>query len=203
MTITFTHPEQNWQAVLSALEQHQSVGFPTETVWGIGADAYSKQAIRALNDLKGRHSDKALQVSCLDIEQALRLAKSNQVNLKKLLCLLPGPLTLVVWAAPDCPLWLQKGGKVGLRVPNHPTIQELLRRFGGPLATTSLNPTGLPPAQNWQEAQAYGLAAALLDGPSDPKALPSTVVDCTTGQILREGALSGQVRAILREGDQP
>lgn len=192
-----TLQEEDLSRALHALEAGQSVGFPTETVWGIGADARSEDAIARLNALKDRGSDKALQVSCATPAFARALAAPQQPLLDRLLAWLPGPLTLVAWAAPDCPPWLQKEGKVGLRVPDHPTIQELLRRFGGPLATTSLNPSGLPPARNYAEAAAYQLAAALLDGPAPSQRQASTVLDCTTGQILREGDLATPLRAIL------
>ncbi len=182
-----------WQAALAALRRNQCVGFPTETVWGLGAAAFSEEAVLGLSRLKGRGEDKVLQLSCLDIAQALALAAPGQPALLALSTALPGPLTLVAWAAPSCPAWLQREGKVGLRIPDHPTIQELLRRFDAPLATTSLNPTGLLPARNAAQAQAYGLAAVVLDEPSaglpaEPPGLPSTVVDCTSGAILREGA---------------
>lgn len=201
---------EGWAEALKALQQGKSVGFPTETVWGLGVCAHIEAAVKHLSDLKKRDSTKALQVSCLDIEQAKRLVLPEQVMLERLYRLLPGPLTLVAWASSACPAWLQFEGKVGLRVPDHPTIRELLRRFGEPLATSSLNTAGQPPARTYQEARAYGLAAVLLDayGPNDPEnshaapsiGLPSTVVDCTTGQILRQGAVSAaHIKAALEQ----
>ena len=96
--------------------------------------------------------------------QARALAAPQQPIFEALASLLPGPLTLVVRAAPICPPWLVFGGKVGLRVPDHPLTQALLARWGGPLATTSLNPAGQPSARTLAEARAYRLAAVLTGG---------------------------------------
>ncbi|TSA85672.1 threonylcarbamoyl-AMP synthase [Deinococcus detaillensis] len=184
---------QPWPQALAALASGQVIGFPTETVWGMGADARSPSAVQALSRLKGRPEGKALQVCCADTEQARHLAESGQPLFEALLTLLPGPLTLVAQASSACPPWLSFEGKVGLRVPRYALTQELLQRWEGPLATTSFNPAGQPSALTWAEAQRYGLASVLLSGETEPGGLPSTVVDCQTGQILREGAVPASV----------
>ncbi|GAA4016436.1 L-threonylcarbamoyladenylate synthase [Deinococcus rubellus] len=203
-----TQPQPQWEAALAALTRGRIIGFPTETVWGLGTDAHSPSAVAALSVIKGRPSGKALQVSCADVTQARALAAPQELHFEALAALLPGPLTLVVRAAPTCPAWLVFGGKVGLRVPDHTLTQALLRRWGRPLATTSLNPAGQPSARTLAEARRYGLAEVLLEVPSEdpsnplaaPEAshLPSTVVDCESGEILRQGALPASIiRAVL------
>ncbi|WP_237724972.1 L-threonylcarbamoyladenylate synthase [Deinococcus alpinitundrae] len=204
-----TQPPSPWTATLAALAGGGIVGFPTETVWGLGVDAASQPAVTALSAIKGRPAGKALQVSCGGVAQARALAAPQQPIFEALVSLLPGPLTLVVRAAPICPAWLVFGGKVGLRVPDHPLTQALLARWGGPLATTSLNPAGQPSARTLAEARTYNLAAVLLEGPSaspETGLLPSTVVDCESGEILRQGALPvSVVHAVLAgvPGRQP
>ncbi|WP_293913962.1 L-threonylcarbamoyladenylate synthase [Deinococcus sp.] len=185
------HSEQPWNEMLAALARGEAVGFPTETVWGLGADAASRPAVESLAALKGRPAGKALQLSCASVEQARRLAAPGQPLFEPLCALLPGPVTLVVRASAACPAWLVYGGRVGLRVPDHPLVQELLSRWGGPLATTSLNPAGAPSALNLAQADAYNLASVLLSGEAGA-GLPSTVIDGGTGQILRPGALSAE-----------
>ena len=179
-----------WAAALVALTRGEAVGFPTETVWGLGVDAASSAAVAGLTRLKGRPPGKALQVCCASAARASALAAPNQPLFDALCAHLPGPLTLVVRAAETCPAWLSFEGQVGLRVPDHPLILALLERWGGPLATSSLNPAGQPSARTLAEAQHYGLASVLLDNSDHiPLAgLPSTVVDCTTGKVLRQGA---------------
>jgi L-threonylcarbamoyladenylate synthase len=194
---------QPWTEVLAALSRGEAVGFPTETVWGLGADSASEGAVQALAALKGRPPGKAIQVSCGSPEQASRLAAPDQPLFTALCSLLPGPVTLVVRASAACPPWLVYGGRVGLRVPDHPLVQELLKRWGRPLATTSLNPAGQPSARTQAEAEAYKLAARLLSGEAGG-GLPSTVVDGESGQILRPGALSaGELQAVLDRGTRP
>ena len=184
-----THTE--WQQAINALRRGEAVGFPTETVWGLGVDAHSEAAVRSLSRLKGRPIGKALQVCCGAVLEARALAAPGQALFGALCAYLPGPLTLVARAAADCPAWLSVDGLVGLRVPDHPLIQELLSRWGGPLATSSLNPAGLPSARTRREAESYHLAAVLLDAANLPAPLgqPSTVVDCVNARILREGAV--------------
>lgn len=188
-----TQREQPWNEALAALSRGEVIGFPTETVWGLGADARLQSAVATLSVLKGRPQGKALQVTCGGAEQARRLVAPGQPHFEALLALLPGPLTLVARAAEECPPWLVFGGKVGVRVPRHDLVQELLRRWGGPLATTSLNPAGASSARTLAEAQRYGLASVLLSSAAEPSGLPSTVVDCESGQVIRPGALPASV----------
>ena len=190
-------PQLIWQAALSALRRGEAVGFPTETVWGLGVDARSEAAVGFLSRLKQRPPGKALQVCCADAGQARALAAAGQPLFEALCAYLPGPLTLVARAGASCPAWLSVDGTVGLRVPDHPLIRQLLVRWGGPLATSSLNPAGLPSARTRAEAQHYALAGVLLDGEwlelDAPNAAPlgeaSTVVDCLSARILRQGAV--------------
>ena len=178
-----------WAAALAALHRGEAVGFPTETVWGLGVDAASNAAVAGLTRLKGRPPGKALQVCCASVAQARALAAPGQPLFEALCAYLPGPLTLVARAAETCPAWLGFEGKVGLRVPDHPLILALLERWCSPLATSSLNPAGQPSARTLTEAQGYALASVLLGDSGDHvTGLPSTVVDCTTGRVLRQGA---------------
>ena len=190
--------QQPWKEALAALERGELIGFPTETVWGLGTDAASEAAVRSLAERKGRPSGKAIQVSCASAEQARLLAAPGQPLFEALCTLLPGPVTLVVRASAVCPAWLVYGGRVGLRVPDHPVVQALLSRWGRPLATTSLNPAGAPSARTRAEAQAYKLTSIMLSGQAGD-GLPSTVIDAETGQVLRPGALPlERLQAALR-----
>ncbi|AWN22976.1 threonylcarbamoyl-AMP synthase [Deinococcus irradiatisoli] len=198
-----TQQAQPWAQALAALTRGEVIGFPTETVWGLGADAASPAAVASLSVLKGRPEGKALQVSCGDVEQARGLVLPGQPGFEALATLLPGPLTLVARAAKSCPAWLVFEGRVGVRVPRHALMQELLRRWGGPLATTSFNPAGEPSARSLDEARRYGLVDVLLPGDTEPLGLPSTVVDCESGQILRPGAVPEAVIAQVLAGAAP
>ena len=177
------------------LQQGEVVGYPTETVWGLAAHP---DGLGALYGLKGREADKPVQVSARDAAAAARLTEGGAA-FRVLAALWPGPLTLVVPASAECPPELAPGGWVGLRVPDHPVALALLRRSGGILATTSLNPSGQPAARSLEEARAYGLVPFLLpDGGIPARGLASTVVRVREEalEVLREGAFPVQV---LRE----
>ena len=188
----------------SLLQSGGVVGYPSETVWGLAA-CTGRGAVDRLYRLKGREADKPVQLSCLGLEHARRWLRPGQPEVERLARFWPGPLTLLAWAAADCPEWLAPGGVVGLRVPSHPVIRALLAATGGTLATTSLNPSGLPAAGTAEQAQGYGLADLLLpdtlpssnlngsDGGSSgsgSSGLASTVFDLRTRQVLRQGAIS-------------
>ena len=193
------------------------VGYPSETVWGLAALPTSRAAVERLYTLKGREANKPVQLSCLDMQRARGWLRPGQDELERLAVFWPGPLTVLAWAAQDCPVWLAPGGVVGLRIPAHPVIQALLAAVGGTLATTSLNPSGLAAASSQEQARGYDLADLLLCADSDAASvtpwassaqvnsglvhsepsssgptssgLASTVFDLRTRQVLRLGAV--------------
>jgi L-threonylcarbamoyladenylate synthase len=187
---------------LSRLRKHQLIAFPTDTVYGLGASLDSPIAIDKLYSVKGRDSAKAIAVLVgeaaalsaitLDIGQAAqRLAEKFW----------PGPLTLVVPRRLDLPDNLSSLPTIGVRMPDHPVALDLLRR-SGPLAVTSANRSGAANTTTAQEvlSQLGGLIPLILDGGRTPGGLPSTVVDCSTGEliILRQGPITlEQLRSAL------
>lgn len=172
------------------------VGYPSETVWGLAALPASRAAVERLYTLKGREANKPVQLSCLDMQQARGWMRPGQDELERLVVFWPGPLTVLAWATEGCPDWLAPGGVVGVRVPSHPVIRTLLAAAGGTLATTSLNPSGLPAASTQERAKSYALADLLLSARMTSSAdlgssgLASTVFDLRTRKVLRQGAIS-------------
>lgn len=184
--------EQHQGTALARLSQGQIMGFATETVWGLGC---LPPYIGRLSERKGRDQTQAFQASCPSGRAALALAQPSP-RLEALSSFWPGPLTLIAPASALCPPALAPLGWVGLRVPAAPALSRLLQSCG-PLATTSLNPTGQPPATNQQQALAYGLADFLLPDEENGKrdlaaGLASTVV--------RVPALREQPLEVLRSG---
>lgn len=182
------------------LETGGVVGYPTETVWGL---ASKLEYVQLLYQRKGRHSAKAMQLSCAHADIALALAQPHPV-LTKLANFWPGPLTIVTPVQPKALSsqhinQLAPKGMIGLRVPSHLVAQALLQQIKGQLlATTSLNPSGHPTARNMAEAEAYQLADYLLPDPQPSNAhQPSTVILLSAQpehpvQVLRKGAFSVQ-----------
>jgi L-threonylcarbamoyladenylate synthase len=170
------------------------VAFPTDTVYGLGADLKDAQAIEQLYVVKGRKSAKAIAVLLGDHEQ-LVLITPNMGSMAQRLAesFWPGPLTLVVVRHPHLPANLSPNPTVGVRMPDHPVALSLLNRIG-PLAVTSANLSEHLNSHTAQEVleQLNGRIPLILDGGRTPGGQPSTVVDCTGKEplVLRSGPIS-------------
>lgn len=196
-------PELALDAAVAHLRRGGLLGFPTETVWGLAADAQSAEAVEALRRLKGREATRAIPVlvtgpAALEALGAVLPPPARRAARR----FWPGPLTLVVAARGAFAPGIGSGvGAVGFRCSPHPLAAGLARRAGeagvGPLTATSLNRSGEPPARSRAEARALARrlgdpALALLAGEPDAGGgEPSTVVDftCEPPRILRHGAL--------------
>lgn len=191
--IKTNHPD----AIPTALELLQAgnlVAFPTDTVYGLGADLLSPEAIEKLYQVKEREHLKAIPV-LLSNPAALDQITSGMNVLARRLAdrFWPGPLTLVVPAHPRLPENLSPLPTIGVRMPDHPDALALLEA-SGPLAVTSANRSGqentLTAGQVY--AQLAGKIPLILDGGPTPGGSPSTVVDCTGPEpvILRSGPIT-------------
>ena len=178
--------------VKAALQAGLVLGFPTETVWGLGVTAARAEASERLAQAKHRPPGKPFQVLCEGTEAALALvAPPAHDRVRALSALWPGPLTLVVEADATCPPWLASQGRVGLRVPDHVTSRRLAALAGGYLAGSSFNRSGGVPARNFEEARAAGLAEVLIRGEA-AGGEPSTVFDVGSGALLRSGGVPAE-----------
>ena len=171
--------------------------YPTETFYGLGVDISQPLALEALFQLKGREAGKAISVLVSDQEQLKKLVSGLDVKTLNLINLfLPGPLTLVLKASQALPpVLLSEGGYVGLRMSPHPMAMDLLNRFGGPITTTSANPSGATSAGSVAELRRYFEDREdlfLLSGGDLPPSRGSTVVKVQANRI-----------ELLREGDLP
>ena len=185
-------------AARRALDAGECIVLPTDTVYGIGADAYNADAVQRLLDAKGRGREKPPPVLISDAHFVKALAVNVPDQAMALVeALWPGALTIICQASDHLRMDLgETNGTVGLRVPDHELTRELLRQTG-PLAVSSANRTGQPPALTCDNAveQLAEKVAVYLDGGelNGTEGKPSTMVDFTikeTGQILRRGAVS-------------
>ncbi len=179
---------------MTALAAGQLVGMPTETVYGLAADATQPAAVARVFAAKGRPQFNPLIVHVADLAQAETVAVFDDLSRQLALAFWPGPLTLVLPRAPSCPVAdLASGGleTVAVRVPAHPLAQALLRAFGRPLVAPSANRSGTPSPTTAAHVRAdLGADVALvLDGGACAHGLESTVVWCLGGviEILRPG----------------
>jgi len=195
------------EAALDRIAAGGLVGFPTETSWGLGADARSDDALARLRRWKGRDADKPISLLVTGEADLARLGAEWTPAARRLArAFWPGPLTLVV----RCGARLAEGiagpgGAVGLRCSPHPVAAALaalaLRRGVGPLTATSLNRSGERACDTRADAEALaGDEVALVAGPDAGAAPASSVVDASGAEpiVLREGAVSGEaIRAAL------
>jgi L-threonylcarbamoyladenylate synthase len=188
--------DQNAVDVASELLRHgELIVIPTDTVYGIAASVDRPDAVARLYVAKGRPLDRPIPVLVSEFDQLARLTRQLGTHVEPFVRRFwPGGLTVVLEAA----AWLPReivgdSGRVGLRMPDHPTALAIIAAAGGALATTSANRSGQPAATSAGEAlAALGHQAALVidDGPS-PGGVHSTVVAIDYGKLslLREGAI--------------
>jgi L-threonylcarbamoyladenylate synthase len=181
-------------AAVTTLRRGELAVLPTDTVYGVAADAFSPPAVQRLLTAKGRGRDMPVPVLVGSWRTLDGLAEVVTPTARELVeAFWPGPLTLVVRAAPSLAWDLgETRGTVALRMPLHPVALAVLEQTG-PLAVSSANRSGLPPATDAAEAarQLGTAVATYLDGGSCPGPVPSTILDLTgdVPRLLREGAL--------------
>ena len=194
-----SHVTTDIAAAATALRNGALVAFATETVYGLGANASDGQAVARIFEAKGRPSFNPLIVHLPDAEQAMNLGRFNADAIRLAETFWPGPLTIVVERADDCPVSrLASAGlaSLAIRVPGRESARELLRLAGCPIAAPSANISGQISPTRAQHVVA-GLADRIwgvLDGGDCEVGLESTIVSCLgqTPVILRPGGLSRQ-----------
>ncbi len=192
-----------------AIRENKCVVFPTDTVYGIGADAFSPVAVTLLLAAKGRSRSMPPPVLISRLNALDGLATEVPAPARRLAeAFWPGGLTLILHAQPSLDWDLgDTKGTVALRIPADDVAQDLLT-LTGPLAVSSANRTGRPAAQNAADAEsqlADSVEVYLEDGhrpAADGEALPSTIVDATAvpPRVVRQGAISlARLRAVVPE----
>ena len=204
-----TDPATWWPHVdeaTRALAAGGLVVLPTDTVYGIAADAFKPDAVQALLHAKGRGRQMPPPVLIGDVRTVDGLADDIPDVVREMVTAhWPGPLTVILRAQPSLQWDLgETGGTVALRMPDHELTLALLRRTG-PLAVSSANSTGSPAATTAAAAaEMLGDAVRVyLDGGTSPGGVASTIVDATgpTLRIVREGALSAADLGIEEESE--
>jgi tRNA threonylcarbamoyl adenosine modification protein (Sua5/YciO/YrdC/YwlC family) len=190
-----TEREAGIAAAALAVQRGQLVVLPTDTVYGVAADAFSPDAVKRLLAAKGRGRDMPPPVLVSAATTLDALAVGVPSYARALMAeLWPGPLTLVCRQQPSLQWDLgDTRGTVAVRMPDHEVAIELLARTG-PLAVSSANKSGLPAATDADAAESMlgDAVEVLLDAGESAGDVPSTIVDVTgdTGRVLRLGAVS-------------
>jgi len=192
-TVLHTTDERWLSEALKTLEMGLLVAFPTDTVYGLGCDAFNSSAVESLYHSKGRGTEKAIPILIASLEQLGKISPAADQNIVKIgKAFWPGPLTVIMKKPRTLPPAISTGNTLGIRIPDHPIALELLEAWG-PMAVSSANLSGGRNAMQAFEvlAQLEGRFDLLIDGGRSPGGSPSTVVDCTVSpvKILREGPI--------------
>jgi L-threonylcarbamoyladenylate synthase len=188
--------DKSMDKAISILKKGDVVSFPTDTVYGLGADAFNSKAVDLLFEKKDRDSSKAIPILIGDINDLAKVTLEINPTAKLLAkSFWPGALTIIVVRHPELPKNLSPLPTIGIRMPNHPVALRLLSQYG-PIATTSANISGGANPNTAQDvfSQLGNHIPLIIDGGKTPGGIPSTVVDCTKEEpkILREGPISQQ-----------
>jgi len=189
----------------ASLGRHELVVLPTDTVYGIGCNAFSAQGVAALLAAKGRGPQSPPPVLIPNINNLYALAETVPDVAKRLAeTFWPGALTMILRAQPSLQWDLgETKGTVALRMPDHKIALALLEEVG-PMAVSSANLTGEPAATTCQQAEAYlgSSVKVYLDGGPSPKGEASTILDLTSieDSYDENGTLSttGKIRIVRR-----
>jgi L-threonylcarbamoyladenylate synthase len=186
------------------------VAFPTETVYGLGADATNGEAVARLYEAKGRPSFNPLIAHVVDAAAARALARFDRAAERLAAAFWPGPLTLVLPKVPGCPVAeLATAGldTIAVRVPSHPVAREILAAFRRPIVAPSANRSGhvSPTTAAHVLADLAGRIVLIVDGGATPMGLESSIVACLDRPaLLRPGALPrAEIERIVALVDVP
>ena len=190
------------------LRNGEVIGFPTETVYGLGCDAGNGEAVKKVFDAKGRPADNPLICHIGDKAQIKDIVSEITPLAQKLIdSFMPGPITIVMKKASSIADETTAGlDTVGVRMPSHPVANKFLKAAGVPVAAPSANLSGRPSPTSSRSVleDMDGYIYAIIDGGDSEFGLESTVVDCT-GElpvILRPGAVTkADIDAVLKKGE--
>lgn len=183
-----------------AIRAGKLVVYPTETVYGLGADALSVAAVERMFSAKGRDRSKPVSMAVPDIETAGEYTVLSTRERAFMEAFLPGPITVVVERQAEVPDALTAGrDRVGIRIPAEETALTLLGQVS-PVTATSANVSGQPSARRAESLdETIRRAAAIVLGGGETPGGGSTVVDVERGEIHRRGKLAGEVESWLTE----
>ena len=197
MTACLAISDQSIAKAVTILAAGQLVAFPTETVYGLGADATNAAAVARIFAAKQRPAFNPLISHVASADAAFALGQKTSVAAALAAAFWPGPLTLILQRNDDSPVAvLTTAGldKIGIRVPEHRGAQTLLQAFGKPIAAPSANPSGrISPSTAKHVLDGLdGRLDLVLDGGSCESGLESTIIDCTgdIARLLRPGGIT-------------
>ena len=189
--------EENLLRAAELIRRGELVAFPTETVYGLGADALNVASCRKIFAAKGRPSDKPLSLHVASVAMASKIAQITPAAEKLLAAFCPGALTIILPKNKIVPDFVTCGlSSVGVRFPANDAALSLIRLAGVPIAAPSANLSGQTPPSTAREVfdNLSGRVEIILDGGACQFGVSSTIIDLTTSEplILRHGAIPAE-----------
>ncbi len=186
--------KQIYQDALEALNNHQVIAFPTETVFGLGVFYDDEEAYNLLNKIKRRREDKPYTMMLSKVEDIFKYAEVDNRYLKLIKKYMPGPLTILVRSKDNVPAYVTHNTRVlGVRIPENVEALELLEYVKKPLLVPSANRADEKPALNDREVKEIFQDEIKVVVPGETcKGQPSTIIDLTGDEIklIRKGPIS-------------
>jgi L-threonylcarbamoyladenylate synthase len=178
---------------IEALKSGGLIVYPTDTLYGLGANPWDKEAVRRVYQVKERPPDRPLPIIIAESHHATALVETSKLFWRLARAFWPGPLTIVAPPLPEAPEWLRGARGIGVRLPNSPVARLLASAIGGAIIGTSANKSGMEPPRSAQEAMFMlgSLVDVYIDAGLTPIGKPSTVVLVSGDrvEVLREGAV--------------
>jgi L-threonylcarbamoyladenylate synthase len=183
------------QQIYSALRRGQVIAYPTDTLPGLGADVFKRQGVAQIFSLKGRDEQKPLSVLFSSVSRLLDDFKHlNAFQREVVSAFLPGSVTLLLPAPPDFPRVLVSKGYTGIRVVDHPRLNQIFEGYPHPITTTSINPVGQSPAMTTAQILSYfsDQIAIIIEDQVAYSLLGSTIIRLTDDnwEMVRIGVVS-------------
>jgi len=183
------------ERAVSILHHDGIVIYPTDTIYGLGGDAFSEEAILKVYEAKKRPLSNPISIAVCDIDMIHGVARLDDYASRFIDQFLPGPVTIVLPARNCVPGVLTGGtGMIGIRFPDHPLALELISCFDSPITATSANITGAKDPVTPEDCRVPH--DFLIDGGRLP-GTPSTVVDLISRTIIRKGAQADRISAFF------
>lgn len=189
------HPE-DIARVVEYLNDGKVIAYPTETIYGLGADVFNKKAVKRIYDLKARDPGLPISILVADLKMMREVVSEVPDSALPLMRKFwPGALTICLPAAPSVAKgFVTTTGKVGIRISAHPVAAAIVSAFGRPITTTSANLTYFPPSLSVKHIERYfgTKIPCIVDGGECEPSRGSTVVDVAeeTMRVIRDGAVS-------------
>jgi tRNA threonylcarbamoyl adenosine modification protein (Sua5/YciO/YrdC/YwlC family) len=201
LEISPDHPEpRKIRRAVDALTAGEVIGYPTDTVYGLGCDISSKKAIDRLYQIKGMDRAHPLAFICPDLSEIARYAIVDNHVYRVLRRFLPGPYCFILEATREVPRILQTKRKtIGIRVPNHHVITAVVKELGRPVISTTAQRAGADPHVDAREIDDDFKGLGLVIDAGAGGLVPTTIIDLTVSppEVLREGA--GPIEDFIEE----